>query len=81
MSRAEQEVTDPRPWAEGEPVIILTGNFPDGELYGEVAYADDTVVLVDVGSDSPVGFWACDGTDSYANSAWRLTRPRREGGY
>ena len=76
MSR-RAELLDLRPWTVGEPVVIYTPNVPDHMLHGEVASADDMVVLVDVGSDDLVGFWAQDGADSFPDSEWVLRRPQR----
>jgi hypothetical protein len=68
--------TDLRPWTVGETVLIVTPNVPDHIIPGEIAYADELMVLVDVGSDQPVGFWASDGTDSFEGSEWVLRRPQ-----
>jgi hypothetical protein len=77
VSRRAEPLLDLRPWTAGEPVVILTPNVPDHEIYGEVASADDMIVLVDVGSDDLIGFWAYDGRDSFEESEWVLRRPQR----
>jgi hypothetical protein len=77
VSRRAGPLLDLRPWTVGEPVVIITANIPDDVIYGEVLSADDIMVLVDVGSDQPVGFWAYDGTDSFEGSPWVLRRPER----